>query len=174
MSLGQKLALDDAIVIAVGGNMSRAGESVEITLSLSLDALAANGVSVLKRSSFWRSKAWPDPAQNDYLNAVCLVETALGPAALLERLHRIERDFGRRRGEGDAPNAPRTLDLDLIAYGRRVQEGPPILPHPRAADRLFVMGPLVEIAPDWTFPGLGERASALAARASVGPDAAPV
>ena len=69
----------------------------------------------------------------------------------------------------------RTLDLDLIAHGRTVlREGAIILPHPRAADRLFVMGPLAEIAPDWVHPIIGETAAALAVRASVGRDARPI
>jgi 2-amino-4-hydroxy-6-hydroxymethyldihydropteridine diphosphokinase len=89
-------------------------------------------------------------------------------AALLE----IESAFGRRRS---VPNAPRTLDLDLIAYGRRVIDQPGlILPHPRAADRLFVMGPLAEIAPNWTHPITGETAAALAAKTTVGTDATPI
>ena len=71
-------------------------------------------------------------------------------------------------------NTPRTLDLDLIAYGRKIQDGPPVLPHPRASERLFVMGPLAEIAPDWVFPGLGQTAAALANTALVGRDAAPI
>ena len=149
-------------------------QSVEITSSRALQALGENGVRVIGRSSFWRSAAWPDPTQKNYRNAVCLVETSLPPGALLALLHEVERQFGRLRGEGGVPNAPRTLDLDLIAYGRRIETGPPILPHPRASERLFVMGPIAEIAPDWVFPGLALTAQALAEVASVGRDAAPV
>ena len=73
-----------------------------------------------------------------------------------------------------ARNAPRTLDLDLIAYGRLAGDFDGlILPHPRAAERLFVMGPLAEIAPDWQHPS-GEAASNLAQSATVGMDARPV
>ena len=80
--------------------------------------------------------------------------------------------FGRGRA---GPNAPRTLDLDLIAYGRQVIEAPGlILPHPRAAERRFVMGPLAEIAPGWRHPLLNRTAAELAASATVGVDAAPV
>ncbi|MFX8681007.1 2-amino-4-hydroxy-6-hydroxymethyldihydropteridine diphosphokinase, partial [Acinetobacter baumannii] len=71
-------------------------------------------------------------------------------------------------------NAPRTLDLDLIAHGRLVSPAPPLLPHPRAAERRFVMGPLAEILPDWRHPVCGETAAALAARATVGADAKPL
>ncbi len=86
-------------------------------------------------------------------------------------LGRIEDAFGRTRA---TRNAPRTLDLDLIAYGREKGDcAGLILPHPRAADRLFVMGPLAEIAPDWLHPTLGDTAAALAKRAAVGRDAHP-
>jgi 2-amino-4-hydroxy-6-hydroxymethyldihydropteridine diphosphokinase len=87
-------------------------------------------------------------------------------------LHAIERDFGRDRTVEGARNAPRVLDLDLIAHGRAVLDEPGIvLPHPRAAERLFVVGPLAEIAPAWRHPVSGETAAALAAKASVGADA---
>lgn len=84
----------------------------------------------------------------------------------------LERQFGRRR---DQPNDPRTLDLDLIAYGRLVCESAQlVLPHPRAHERLFVMGPLAEIAPGWVHPSRGGTAREWAAQASVGADATPV
>ncbi len=166
--------LDEAIIIALGGNMDFENQSVEITTTRALQRLEENGVKLVGRSSFWRSAAWPDPSQQEYRNAVCLVETGLRPGRLLTLLHEIERQFGRLRAQGEAINAARTLDLDLIAYGRKVQVGPPALPHPRAAQRLFVMGPLAEIAPDWLFPGLDQTAKSLAASAPVGRDAAPL
>ena len=125
---------------------------------------------VLARSRWWRSKAWPDPADPPFLNGVCLVETQLTPQKTLEALHRLEHDFARDRHR---PNAPRTLDLDLIAHGRTITAAPH-LPHPRAHERRFVMGPLAEIAPDWIHPALGRRALELAAQADIGRDATPV
>ncbi len=69
---------------------------------------------------------------------------------------------------------PRTLDLDLIAYGREVIREPDLtVPHPRAAERLFVMGPLAEIAPSWTHPVSRRAAADLAAHAQIGTEAAP-
>ena len=89
--------------------------------------------------------------------------------AVLAQILALEAQFGRRR---HLRNDPRTLDLDLIAHGRTVLDTPDlVLPHPRAHERLFVMGPLAEIAPDWRHPVLGETAAALAARAPVGRDA---
>jgi 2-amino-4-hydroxy-6-hydroxymethyldihydropteridine diphosphokinase len=91
---------------------------------------------------------------------------------MLAALHAIERAFGRARGE---VNAPRTLDLDLIAHGRRVLDGQGlVLPHPRAHERRFVMGPLAEITPGWRHPVYGGTAKMMAAGATVGRDAAPI
>ena len=89
----------------------------------------------------------------------------------MEALSRLEALFGRVRKR---PNAPRTLDLDLIALGRRVIDQPDLkLPHPRAHLRRFVMGPLAEIAPDWRHPVLGQTAQDLAGVAEIGADATP-
>src|ERR1700761_6942150 len=140
---------DRAVVVALGSNVQGDYASLENLLEAALEAFAAEGLNITARSSWWRSAAWPDPAGPEYRNGVALVETALDPAQVLETLHRIERRFGRERSER---NAPRTLDLDLIAYGRTLRDTDPILPHPRAAERRFVMGPLAEIAPGWRHP----------------------
>ena len=113
------------------------------------------------------------PGTAPYLNAVMEIEYDGEPLALFHALQEIERAQGRPTAH--ARNAPRTLDLDLIAHGRTVLDGPGLmLPHPRAAERLFVMGPLAEIAPDWRHPVSGERAAELAAAAGVGRDARPL
>lgn len=163
---------DDAVVVALGSNLGGARGSSREILEDALARFGAEGLTVTGRSSWWRSAAWPDPAQPDYLNGVAIVETELGPAETLRVLHRLEAELGRIRRE---PNAARTLDLDLIAYGRAAMEADGlVLPHPRAADRLFVMGPLAEIAPGWRHPVTGETAAELAAKATVGRDATPV
>ena len=163
---------EDAVLIALGSNLSGGFDSSKALLEAAVARLSAAGLRVVKRSAWWRSAAWPDPTAPDYLNGLAIVETGLGPAEVMAALARIEREFGRERGER---NAARTLDLDLIAHGRTVLDSPDlILPHPRAAERLFVMGPLAQIAPDWRHPVLGETAAGLAATARVGRDAAPV
>ncbi len=84
------------------------------------------------------------------------------PAGLLAQLLTIEAEFGRQRAE---VNAARTLDLDLIAMDDLVRAAPdPILPHPRAHLRRFVMAPLADVAPDWVHPIFGETATTLLAR----------
>jgi len=151
--------------------MAGEGLSPGAIIERAIQALNDENTTVIARSRQWRSAAWPDPTQGEYRNAVCIVETALGPDRLMVELHRLEAAFGRARSQ---PNAPRTLDLDLIAYGRIVQDAAPILPHPRAAERGFVMGPLAELTPHWVHPTLNVTASALAATVRVGVDAAPV
>ena len=170
MNILDQIAPDAAVIVALGSNMAGEYGSPDEVLEQAMKALGETGVKILARSRLWRSRAWPDPAAPEYRNAVCLVETRLAPASLLATLHWIEREFGRTR---NLPNAPRTLDLDLIAYGRIIATAPD-LPHPRAAERRFVMGPMAELAPGWVHPVLGETAAALAAAATVGQDATPV
>jgi 2-amino-4-hydroxy-6-hydroxymethyldihydropteridine diphosphokinase len=163
--------LDEAIVVALGCNDRGAWADCREALEAALARFRAEGIDVVARSSWWRSAAWPDPDDPPFLNGVVMVRTARGPHALMAALGRIEEVFGRRRG---AANAPRTLDLDLIAYGRTAGDlDGLILPHPRAAERKFVMGPLAEIAPAWLHPG-GETAQTLADQALIGNDATPL
>jgi 2-amino-4-hydroxy-6-hydroxymethyldihydropteridine diphosphokinase len=162
----------DAIIVAMGSNLSGDYASSTVLLEAALSRFSGAGLAIVRRSSWWRSAAWPDPSRPDYLNGVVLVETTLGADALMRELLALERQFGRRR---DQPNDPRTLDLDLIAHGRTTCESPSLtLPHPRAHERLFVMGPLAEIAPQWTHPVLGGTARDWAVRAKVGADATPL
>ena len=163
--------LDDAVIVALGCNDKGAWRDCREALEAALARFRSEGVDVVARSSWWRSAAWPDPDDPPFLNGVVIVRTALGPHELMAALGRIEEVFGRRRA---AANAPRTLDLDLIAYGRSSGDFDGlILPHPRATARKFVMGPLAEIAPGWTDPAGGGAASELARSARVGVDAHP-
>ncbi len=141
------------ILIALGGNIpSRAGPPPQ-TLLAALAALEAAGVAIVKTSSFLQTAAWPDPSEPPFTNAAALVRTSLQPVALLELLHGIETAYGRVRSR---PNAPRPLDLDLLAHGGTVLTGEGlILPHPRIAQRRFVLQPLAEIVPGWRHPVTG-------------------
>lgn len=94
----------------------------------------------------------PEDAK-DFLNAVVLLDTTLSAPTLLDRALAIEAAYGRERGER---NAPRTLDVDLIVVGdRRANEGDLVLPHPRAAERAFVLAPWCDMEPDAEIPGVG-------------------
>ena len=160
------------MVVALGSNLAGGFASSEALLEAALAALPGAGLQLIARSGWWRSAAWPDPGGPEYRNGVVLAAATLGPQATLEALLQVEARFNRRR---DERNAPRTLDLDLIAHGRDLVTTPGlILPHPRAHQRLFVMGPLAEIAPGWRHPRLGRTAAELAAEASVGRDAEPL
>jgi 2-amino-4-hydroxy-6-hydroxymethyldihydropteridine diphosphokinase len=167
----QSLDADELAVIALGSNLPGEHASVQAALEAAVEALRAAGLEPVRASRWWRSAAWPDPGDPPFLNGVVLARTKLEPRDIMQRLHAIETRFGRVRG---VANAPRPLDLDLIAAGRAVLEEPDLaVPHPRAADRYFVMGPLAEIAPDWRHPVSGMTARALSQAAQVGRDAAP-
>jgi 2-amino-4-hydroxy-6-hydroxymethyldihydropteridine diphosphokinase len=164
--------LDEAIVVALGSNLAGEFASREALLEAALSELPRAGMRIARRSSWWRSAAWPDPKAPDYLNGVVIVETELTPRQVLDAGLALEAHFGRKRGK---QNAPRTLDIDLIAHGRMIITQPDlVVPHPRAHERLFVMGPLAQIAPDWRHPTLVRTAAELAAKAPVGRDAEPI
>jgi len=166
------LDLDGAVIVALGCNDKGVWSSCEEALEAALARFRAEGIDILARSSWWSSKAWPDPSDPPFLNGVVIVRTEHDPGVLMSKLSRMEDVFDRRRS---VRNAPRTLDLDLIAYGRLSGDlDGLILPHPRAAERLFVMGPLAEIAPEWRHPTVEGDAASLAKRASVGMDARPL
>lgn len=166
------LDLVNAVIVALGCNDKGVWSSCEEALEASLARFRAEGLDVLARSSWWSSQAWPDPSDPPFLNGVVIVRTAHDPEVLMSKLSRMEDVFDRRRS---VRNAPRTLDLDLIAYGRLSGDlDGLILPHPRAAERLFVMGPLAEIAPAWRHPTVEGDAATLAAQATVGADARPL
>ena len=115
---------------------------------------------LLAASSLYRSAPVGFTAQPDFVNAVAAIETHLGAMPLLEELRAIEARFGRAR---TFPNAPRTLDLDLLLYGGSVIAEPGlVVPHPRMHERAFVLAPLAEIAPDAVIPGKGPVAALLA------------
>lgn len=138
------------ILVGLGSNLPFCGVPPQGNLKLAIAAIGAFA-PVEAASRFYRSPAWPDPADPDFVNAAIAVKTALSPRALLAALHRVEAAFGRRR---DRKNAPRTLDLDLLAYDRIVsaEAGGPTLPHPGIASRSFVLAPICDMAPDWRSP----------------------
>lgn len=131
--------------ISLGANLG----DPTAALASALEAIAKDPkITLLKASSFYRTSP-VESSGPDYVNAAALIETTYSPEALLECLLSIENENGRRRPAG-IRNAPRTLDLDLLAYGSEKRSTPKLtLPHPRMTERLFVLVPLAEIAPDW-------------------------
>jgi 2-amino-4-hydroxy-6-hydroxymethyldihydropteridine diphosphokinase len=156
-----------SIFLGLGGNLPGPAGPPPATLAAALDRLKRLPLRLLRRSRWYRSPAWPDPADPEFVNAVVEVETALGAGDLLRALLGIEEALGRVRGQ---KNAPRTLDIDLLDYQGAVEAAPDlVLPHPRLHLRPFVLLPLAEIAPDWRHPvsrrGIKELIAALAAGA---------
>jgi 2-amino-4-hydroxy-6-hydroxymethyldihydropteridine diphosphokinase len=143
------------ILVAIGGNLlGPHGEHPLLACRAAAEALRSlPDLRVVSVSRWYRTAPVPPSGQPDYVNGVVRLEGEADPAWLLARLHRIERMAGRVRG---ARNAARTLDLDLIALHAIIREVPdPVLPHPRAHERAFVLVPLADVAPDWVHPRLG-------------------
>ena len=141
------------ILIALGANLPGPAGPPAAALRAALAQLEERGVKILSVSSFYETPAWPDPGQPAYVNAVAAVETTFQPVELLTLLHGVETAFGRLRS---APNAPRSLDLDLLDHDGKVMTEGVTLPHPRLRQRSFVLAPLAEIAPEWRHPVTGE------------------
>ncbi|MDM0070762.1 2-amino-4-hydroxy-6-hydroxymethyldihydropteridine diphosphokinase [Variovorax sp. J31P207] len=134
--------MDSRAFVAIGANLGDARATVLRAMD-DLDGLPRTRVSA--RSSLYRS-APVDAGGPDFVNAVVALQTGLDPHALLAELQRLEAGAGRER---PYRNAPRTLDLDLLRHGDAVLETPQLsLPHPRLAERAFVLLPLAEIAPE--------------------------
>ena len=122
---------------------------------------AAELLGATRLSAIRETEPWGLVDQPRFLNAVARVETELTPRQLLDRLLEIERELGRIR---EGPRwGPRAIDLDLLLYGdRRIDEPGLTVPHPRLRERLFVLEPLAELAPDAVVPGLGSVSVLLA------------
>ena len=138
------------VCVALGANIGEPLRQIEAAFA----ALAAlPGTRLVARSSLYRSAPVGYADQPDFINAVAIIQTALAPHALLDAVLTIERAHGRVR---EFPNAPRTLDLDIVLYGDVVLQEPGLtIPHARMLERAFVMVPLAEIAPDVVVPGRG-------------------
>lgn len=142
------------IFIGLGANLpSEHFASPKETLEGALLELAARGVEIKRRARWYKSAPVPVSDQPWYINGVAEVATELDAPALLDLLHQVETHFGRVRSE---KNAPRVLDLDLLAFGTHVsaQNAPGTIPHPRMHERAFVLLPLAELAPQWHHPVL--------------------
>lgn len=180
----QPATADRLIFIAYGSNQPLDGHTPSQALAWVVNTLSDKGVKTERISRLWRSAAWPDISDPPYFNAVLQVETDFSAAVLLTVLHEIESQTGRVRDTTVTGKryAPRVLDLDLVSYRGCINlqsEGGisapgPVLPHPRAHERGFVMGPLAEIAPDWIHPVLKRTASDLWKAVTVAADASPV
>lgn len=139
----------ERVLIGFGSNL---GDSVQICTTAIERLRDHPHLRVRKISSFYRTSPLMLTEQPWFVNGVVLAETNMCPEELLKALHDIEREFGRDR---QIRWGPRTLDLDLLAYGNLEVSLPTLtVPHPQLHARRFVLEPLLEIVPDWVHPSL--------------------
>jgi 2-amino-4-hydroxy-6-hydroxymethyldihydropteridine diphosphokinase len=151
------------ILIAIGANLPGLhGEAADATCRLAAAAVAAiAGLRFHSLSKWYRTAPVPKSSQPDYCNGVIRMAGQIAPEALLRQLQEIETRFGRARG---TPNAARTLDLDIIDLNALIRAVPdPVLPHPRAHLRAFVLRPILDVAPNWRHPALQSSLTSLLA-----------
>ena len=144
--------------IGLGGNIGDSAATLREALQV-LDTLP--GTRLLRASPLYRTPAWGNTAQADFVNGAALLRTGLDARTLLDALLEVELRFGRDRHVGE-PWGPRTLDLDLLLYGEAAIDEPGLrVPHPRLHERAFALVPLARIAPDMRIPGHGRVAALL-------------
>lgn len=152
------------VFIGVGGNLSKTPwPTPRHVLEAALAVLGGDtNIRLVRRSPWYRTRPWPPSAQPWCINGVVEIATLLPPGPLLDRLHRLESQFGRVRRER---NEARILDLDLLAYADIISDPADLvlLPHPRMHERPFVLVPLCDIAPGWRHPKLHHSAAELLA-----------
>ena len=149
------------ILIAIGANLpTQHGRSALETCEIAVATLSAlPQIRLIARSHWYETDAHPPSDQPRYVNGVVAIESTSSPVHLLENLQMIELLHGRERS---VPNAARTLDLDIVDMNGLIRNGPdPILPHPRAHERAFVLRPLLDVAPHWRHPISGLTVQAL-------------
>lgn len=156
--------------VGLGANLGDARASVLAAIAV-LDRLPAT--RLWSASKLYRTPAWGQTQQPDFINAVVMLDTTLSARDLLDHLLAIERDFGRVRATSERWG-PRTLDLDLLLYGENMIDEPGLqVPHPHLHERAFALLPLAEIAPEMCIPGVGIVGELAAMMASDGIEAIP-
>ncbi|GGF70541.1 7,8-dihydro-6-hydroxymethylpterin-pyrophosphokinase [Terasakiella brassicae] len=157
------------IYIGLGANLPSPihGSPVD-TLNACITRLCDFGLRIVKVSRWYESAPVPMSDQPWYVNGVVAIETDLKARDVLKQLLKIEHEFGRVRSEA---NAPRVLDLDLIAYHTqiiedegKIEDKPFCVPHPRMHERAFVLLPLTDLNPQWIHPKLKSNLSDLVAQ----------
>ncbi len=151
------------IIIGIGANLPGPNGSTprETCDAATTEIKNLPHLRFIAASPWYRTAPIPASDQPDYCNGVIRMDGEISPLDLLETLQAIETRFNRTRAE---PNAPRTLDLDIIDLNNIIRAIPPVtLPHPRAHRRAFVLRPLVDVAPGWRHPTLRRSVTALLA-----------
>ena len=145
------------IYLSLGSNLG----DREANLARAIGALSRLGVRILKRSSIYETEPVDFLSQPWFLNGAIEAETSLAPAELLGKLQSVEQELGRQKG---LARGPRIIDLDILFYGdEAIRDAGIEIPHPRLADRRFVLIPLSELAPEFRHPVLGKTAAEMLA-----------
>lgn len=134
--------------LSLGSNLGDRAANIERALA----RLDAAGVRIIRRSSLYKTEPVEFTAQGWFLNLAVEVETALMPRQLLHAIRRVEQEMGRRR---IVRAGPRVLDIDILLYGTSIVRTAELeIPHPRMAERRFVLVPMAELAPGLRHPVL--------------------
>ena len=143
--------------LSLGSNMQQPAAQLRQAIG---HLSSAEGIELLKESSFYRTPPWGDEAQDDFINAVVQIETSLDAMALLRLLQSIENRMGRQRDSRRW--GPRLIDIDLLLFGdQQCQSEELELPHPRMHERAFVLMPLCELDSGLKIPGRGTASELL-------------
>ena len=142
------------LYLSLGSNLGDREEMLHRAIALIEERIG----TVQRVSSFIETEPWGFHSENPFLNAACLVCTALAPEQCLERTQQIERELGRKTKSQDGIYHDRIIDIDILLYGENVIEEPRLtIPHPLMHKRTFVLEPLAEIAPEAIHPTTGKK-----------------
>ena len=138
------------VYIGIGSNLGNRIINIEKAKYL----LNLNGISIIKSSSYYETLSWPDPAKPKFLNIIIQSNTKFSIKKLIKISKSIEKKLGRKKNE---KNSPRSCDVDIIAYFRKIITGNITVPHERMHERNFVLIPLLEIDKNWLHPKLKDN-----------------
>ena len=133
------------VYIGIGSNLGNRIRNIENSKYF----LKLYGIDIIKSSSYYETLSWPDPTKPKFINIVVQSNTKFSPKKLIEIFKIIEKKLGRIK---NFRNSPRTCDIDLISYRKKIGLNNISIPHKRMMSRNFVLFPLFELAPSWIHP----------------------
>jgi 2-amino-4-hydroxy-6-hydroxymethyldihydropteridine diphosphokinase len=135
------------LYIGIGSNLGNRINNIEKAKFF----LILSGINITKSSSYYETLSWPDVSMPKFVNIVVESDTKLSPKKLLDNFKYIEKELGRKK---DLKNSPRTCDIDIISYDKKILTGDISIPHTRMHKRNFVLIPLYELDKNWFHPKL--------------------